>query len=157
MKNFIWMIAATVLLGAGSAWAQPVSPHRIENSIWITRATIFPATKPSYQGTALFKADGTIAGAPRDGHSPASNPGLWVQTGYADYAFTFTADVYDNSGNFVETDVVTGVMHVNDNGLTATGTALLEVLLSDGTVAFKQPAATPSPFTATRIVAGSLP
>lgn len=157
MKTFIYVMATSALLLApGSASAQTAPPDRIENSAWITRAIVYPATTPSYTGTALFKTDGTITGMPRDGKSPTV-VGSWVKTGFADYTFTFVADVYDASGNFVETDVVTGVMHVNDNGLSATGTSLIEVLLSDGTVAFKQSPLTPSSFTAKRIVAGTLP
>jgi len=150
------LLFSTALLVPGSLSAQSgVSPYRLDGSVWIFRATIYPATTPTYQGTALFKSEGTLGGLPRDGHGSETIAGVWTRVGPQDYSFTFVADSYDSSGNFVESDVVTGVLHVSDDGLSATGTSLLERLDTAGKVI--QPRFPPTSFMGTRIVAGTLP
>src|SRR5437879_506167 len=101
-RTAINLMIAGALLAPGLLLAQPgVSPNRLDGSVWITRATIPPQTTPSYQGTALFRADGTLGGAPRDGHGSTTTTGVWTRVGPQDFAFTFAADGYDSSGNFV--------------------------------------------------------
>lgn len=150
------LLIAAVLLAPGPLSAQAVTSP-FDGSVWIFRATIFPGTTPTYQGTALFKADGTIQGIPRDGQGASTYAGVWTRIGFTDYAFTFVADSYDSSGHFQESDVVSGVMHVGDDGVSATGTSLIEILDTAGHVIFKQPASAPTSFTGVRLIAGTLP
>jgi hypothetical protein len=159
MRSFaiaFWTVVAITAPGSVNA-QQWYSPTKIDGSVWITRAMIPPQTTFSYTGTALFRSDGTLGGAPRDGTGSSTTTGVWIRSGYQDYSFTFTGDVYDSSGNFVNTNVVAGTMHVSDDGLTATGTSLLQILDTTGKILFQQPAANPTPFKANRITAGTLP
>lgn len=152
-----WIAAAVITPASLSAQQQWYSPTKIDGSVWLTRAMVPPQTTFSYTGTAVFRADGTVGGPPRDGLGSVTTSGVWTRSGYQDYSFTFAADVYDGTGNFVSTNVVSGLMHVSDDGLSATGTSLVEIIDTTGKVLFQQPSAAPTPFKATRIIPGSLP
>lgn len=157
MKNYALIALLGAALAAPQITSAQASAYRIAGTVWVTRAIIAPATTPAYTGTATFRQDGTLSGLPRDGHGSGLVAGVWEQTGLRDFTFTFAADVYDNAGNYVNTNFVSGAMHVNDDGVTATGTTSVEVVDTTGTVLFKQPSAAPSSFTAVRLAAGALP
>jgi hypothetical protein len=157
---FSKLIVAFVLLIPATAFAQHEQSVQKLDGFWIFHANLPPqagaggsAGGPGYAGSARFLPDGTLAGSPVDQHSGPLF-GEWVRTGYHEFAFTFVSDAYDGSGNYLNTNRVRGTMTVSDDGLTATGRTLLEILDKTGKISFTAPAQTT--FTGTRLIILSL-
>jgi hypothetical protein len=104
---------------------------------------------PVYVGTAQFLANGTLSGSPTDQHS-GPTIGQWSRTGNYEFAFTFVADTFDSSGAFANTHRVRGTLTLSDDGLSATGKIVLEILDTTGKVIFTAPF--PTTFTGARLV-----
>jgi hypothetical protein len=156
MKNLLSAIfLASGLLLPQAVFAQTTSnlPPNAEG-VWIFHANLPPQAGTgstggiSYAGTTRFSTDGSISGSTLDQHTGASF-GVWVKTGYRDSAFTFLSDTYDSSGNYLNTNRIRGTMTVSLDGLSSTGTTLLEILDKTGKVIFTTPAT--STFTGMRL------
>lgn len=152
--SLVSLLFASVLLCPGAGFAQPnegsghVNGRKLEG-IWTFRASFPGQTGPVYVGTARFHADGTFSGPAIDQHSGPTT-GEWIATGHMEYAFVFLADTFDGSGNFAGTHRVRGMLRLAQDGLSATGETILEIIDTTGTVIFTSPG--PTPFTGTRTV-----
>ncbi len=131
----------------GTALAQTTHSSQVEG-VWVFRATLPGQPGPSYIGTARFAKDGTIAGTPVDQRT-GGTLGDWTRTGNHEFAFIFVADTFDTAGNFVNTHRVRGMLTVGDDGASATGKTILEILDTTGKVIFTSPA--PTAFTGARL------
>lgn len=140
------MIVAAVLV-PGTMLAQSARSIQQLNGTWIFRAAFPGQTQPVYTGTARFLADGTFSGPPNDQHTGPVF-GEWIRTGKGEFAFTFVANTYDDAGNFRTTNRVRGMMTLTDDGLSATGKTMVDVLDTTGQVILSIQAT----FTGTRMV-----
>jgi hypothetical protein len=160
MTNLLRALAASAFLIPIAASAQSTTSTLKVDGVWIFHANLPPQAGNGnnggigYAGTARFASDGSISGTSLDQHT-ASSFGQWAEASYHQYNFTFLSDTYDAQGNYANTNRVRGVMILSDDGLTATGTTLLEILDKTGAVVFKSPAT--SSFTGTRVVILPLP
>ena len=137
---FLNLFISVALLVPGAAMAQPAKAKNV-TGIWMFWALLPGQTEPSYVGTANFEANGTLSG---------SAPGEWVRTGNQEFAFTFLANTYDSSGKYTDTHRVRGMLTLGDDGFTATGKTLLEILGPTGAVVFTSPG--PTTFTGAKLV-----
>jgi hypothetical protein len=131
----------------GTALAQTAHSGQVQG-VWLFRATFPGQPGPTYIGTARFGKDGTISGTPVDQRT-GGTLGEWARTGNQEFAFVFVADTFDRAGNFVNTHRVHGMLTVGDDGLSATGKTILEILDTTGKVIFTSPA--PTAFTGERL------
>ena len=141
---FLLMIAAVVLtpvLALANDGHSPDSPV----GLWIFRITFAPGASPVYGGTVRFRLDGSLAGPGKDGLKNSEVNGEWIRVGRGEFAFTFVVDTYDDSGTFQSTHRVRGMMTISEDGLSASGKTILEILDTSGNVV------PPSPLTSTFI------
>ncbi len=151
MKRTLWsLLMAAVLLLPGTALAEYSQDVSKLDGTWMFRGFLAgPAQPPVYVGTAQFLANGTLSGSPTDQHS-GPTIGQWSRTGNYEFAFTFVADTFDSSGAFANTHRVRGTLTLSDDGLSATGKIVLEILDTTGKVIFTAPF--PTTFTGARLV-----
>ncbi len=144
MKSLLGnLLISTVLLLPGTAHAQHTKALNV-TGIWIFWALLPGQTQPSYVGTPEFEANGTLSGG------GGAQVGKWVRTGNQEFAFTFLANSYDSSGKYTDTHRVRGMLTLSDDGFSATGKTLLEILDPTGAVIFTSPG--PTMFSGVKLV-----